>query len=107
MVVAGDTIDDRLGLFSTSTDTVMISQINMKEIDAQNYVKLDLLKLDTIEIINETCKLANIKRLTPDNIDTKDDKVWNSMRDDTTQIFQWEGDTGDRYIKKFIVEFNG
>lgn len=104
LVVAGDSIDDRMGLFTTSTDTVMISQINMKEIDAQNYVKLDLLKLDTIELINETCKLAEIDRLTPDNMDINDDNVWKSMRDDTTQIFQWEGDTGDRYIKSLLSD---
>lgn len=106
MVVSPHSIDDSMGLFTTSTDTVMISQINMKEIDAQNYVKLDLLKLDTIELINETCKLANIDRLTPDNIDISDIDVWNSMRDDTTQIFQWEGSTGNDYIKKLLSDNN-
>ena len=99
-------IDDRVGLFTTSTDDVPISQINMKEIDLQNYVKLDLLKLDTIELINETCKLANIERLTPDNIDITEEKVWNSIRDDTTSIFQWEGATGDRYIKHLLSDSN-
>ena len=99
-------IDDRVGLFTTSTDDVPISQINMKEIDLQNYVKLDLLKLDTIELINETCKLANIERLTPDNIDITDEKVWDSIRDDTTSIFQWEGATGDRYIKHLLSDSN-
>lgn len=104
LVVAPHSIDDRLGLFTTSTDTVSISQINMKEVDSLNYVKLDLLKLDTIELINETCKLANIERLTPDNIDANDVDVWNSMRDDTTCIFQWEGKTGNEYIKKLLSD---
>ena len=99
-------IDDRVGLFTTSTDDVPISQINMKEIDLQNYVKLDLLKLDTIELINETCKLANIERLTPDNIDVQDEEVWHSLRDDTTEIFQWNGSTGDRYIKHLLSDNN-
>ena len=106
MVVAGGSIDDRMGLFTTSTDDVPISQINMKEVDLQNYVKLDLLKLDTIELINETCKLAGIERLTPDNIDINDKAVWDSIRDDTTAIFQWEGATGDRYIKQLLSESN-
>lgn len=91
MIISPFEIDDRIGLFTTSTDDVPISQINMKEIDLQNYVKLDLLKLDTIELINETCKLAGIERLTPDNVDVNDINVWNSIRDDTTGIFQWEG----------------
>ena len=106
LVVSPHSIDDRMGLFTTSTDDVPISQINMKEVDLQNYVKLDLLKLDTIELINETCKLAGIERLTPDNVDINDKAVWNSIRDDTTAIFQWEGTTGDRYIKQLLSESN-
>lgn len=106
LVVSPYPIDDRMGLFTTSTDDVPISQINMKEVDLQNYVKLDLLKLDTIELINETCKLAGIERLTPDNVDINDKAVWDSIRDDTTAIFQWEGTTGDRYIKQLLSESN-
>lgn len=106
LVVSPVSIDDKMGLFTTSTDDVPISQINMKEIDLQNYVKLDLLKLDTIELINETCKLANIERLTPDNIDVQDEEVWHSLRDDTTEIFQWNGSTGDRYIKHLLSDNN-
>ena len=106
LVVSPYSIDDRMGLFTTSTDDVHISQINMKEVDLQNYVKLDLLKLDTIELINETCKLAGIERLTPDNVDINDKAVWDSIRDDTTAIFQWEGATGDRYIKQLLSESN-
>lgn len=106
VVVAEGAIDDRMGLFTTSTDDFPISQINMKEVDLQNYVKLDLLKLDTIELINETCKLSGIERLTPDNVDINDKAVWDSIRDDTTAIFQWEGATGDRYIKQLLSESN-
>lgn len=106
LVCSPVSIDDRMGLFTTSTDDVPVSQINMKEVDLQNYVKLDLLKLDTIELINETCKLAGIERLTPDNIDINDGAVWNSIRDDTTCIFQWEGATGDRYIKQLLSDSN-
>ena len=106
LVVSPYSIDDHMGLFTTSTDDVPISQINMKEVDLQNYVKLDLLKLDTIELINETCKLAGIERLTPDNVDINDKAVWDSIRDDTTAIFQWEGATGDRYIKQLLSESN-
>lgn len=104
MIVSPQSIDDNMGLLTTSTDTVPISQINMKEVDLQNYVKLDLLKLDTIEIINETCKLAEIERLTPDNIDANDDAVWRSIRDDTTAIFQWESQSAQRYIKQLLSD---
>lgn len=99
-------VTDHIGTFTTSTSEYPISQIYMKEIDGLNYVKLDLLRLDTIEIINETCKLAGIERVTPDNLDITDVNVWNSMRDDTTQIFQWEGETGNNYIKKLLSDEN-
>lgn len=104
MIVAPHSIDDRMGLFTTSTDTVPISQINMKEVDLQNYVKLDLLKLITIQIINETCKMIGINRLTPDNIDVNDVAVWESIRDDTTAIFQWESSSAQRYIKQLLSD---
>lgn len=104
MIVAPHSIDDRMGLFTTSTDTVPISQINMKEVDLQNYVKLDLLKLVTIQIINETCKMIGIDRLTPDNIDVNDVAVWQSIRDDTTAIFQWESGSAQRYIKQLLSD---
>ena len=106
LVVAGFPIEDKFGTFTTSSSKYPISQINMKEIDSLNYVKLDLLSLDTIELINETCKLAGIKRLTPDNVDITDEKVWCAIRDDTTQIFQWEGNAGNTYIKKLLSDDN-
>ena len=106
LIVSPIPLEDTVGLCTTSTSEYPISQIYMKEIDSLNYVKLDLLKLDTIEIINDTCELAGIERLTPDNVDITDIKVWNAIRDDTTQIFQWEGATGQAYIKKLLSDEN-
>ena len=105
-VVCEFTLDDTMGLCSSSTDPYPISQIYMKEIDSLNFVKLDLLKLDTIELIYNTCKMANIPMVTPDNLDITDEKVWESIKDDTTQIFQWEGATGDQYIKRLFKKEN-
>ena len=106
MIVSPHPLDDTIGLCTTSTDPYVVSQIYMKEIDSLNYVKLDLLALDTIELISETCKLAGIPMLTPDTLDVNDDDVWNSMREDTTQIFQWEGTTGADYIRKLLSNKN-
>ena len=104
MIVSPHSIDDAVGLFTTSTDPFPVSQLYMKEVDSLNYVKLDLLKLDTIELISETCKMANIPMLLPDDMDIYDDKVWNSMRDDTTSCFQWESSTGQDYIRKLLSD---
>lgn len=104
MIVSPQNLDDNIGLCTTSTSPYPVSQIYMKEIDSLNYVKLDLLKLDTIEIINNTCKLAGIERLTPDNVDINDDNVWNAMREDTAGIFQWNSGTGSDYIRKLLSD---
>lgn len=106
LCVSPESLTEHMATFTTSTSKYPISQIYMKEIDGLNYVKLDLLRLDTIELINDTCKLARIPRLTPDNVDINDVAVWNSMRDDSTGIFQWESDTGADYIKKLLSDEN-
>ena len=78
-----------MGLLSLATCENPVTMLNMKEIDSLNYVKLDVLGLDNIQAINETCKLAGIERLTPQNVDDNDEKVWLSIREDTMGIFQW------------------
>lgn len=106
---SGVLISDRnlyedIGLCSLSTSKYPVSMLNMKELDALMYVKLDILGLDNIGIINETCKLLGIDRLIPDNTDLEDEKVWRAIRDDTTLIFQWESDSAQAYLKKFMSD---
>lgn len=95
-------LDENVGLMTLSTCDYPVSMLNMKEIDSQNFVKLDLLGLDNVTLINKTCELANIERLTPDNV-VDDEKVWMSIRENTLGIFQWEG-TGERYIKDLFSD---
>ena len=97
-------IDETVGLCSISTSPYPVSMINMKELDDLMYVKLDILGLDNIGVINETCKMLGIERLTPDNTDLEDMDVWKSIRDDTTLIFQWESNSAQQYLKKFMSE---
>ena len=78
--------------------------LNMKELDDLMYVKLDILGLDGCGVINETCRLAGIERLTPDNVNLEDEEVWKSIRDDTTLIFQWESESAQAYLKKFMSD---
>lgn len=110
-VVSDLNIVENFGLCTTSTSNYPVSQIYMKEIDSLNYVKLDLLCLDTIQLINDTCKLIGIERYTPDNINPCDDAVWDSIVEDTTMIFQWESDSAQDYLRKLmsketIAKFN-
>ena len=96
-------LQDVMGTLTLTTCDYPVTMLNMKEIDSQNYVKLDLLALDNVTLINETCKLAGIERFTPDNIDDEDVKVWKSIRENTLGIFQWEG-TGEKYIKDLFSD---
>lgn len=97
-------IDETVGLCSTSASDYPVSMINMKELDELMYVKLDILGLDNIGVINDTCKTLGIERLTPDNTDLDDMDVWKSIRDDTTLIFQWESNSAQVYLKKFMSD---
>lgn len=97
-------IEQTVGLCSISTSDYPVSMINMKELDDLMYVKLDILGLDNIGVINETCKMLGIERLTPDNTDMDDMNVWKSIRDNTTLIFQWESGSAQQYMRKFMSD---
>ena len=96
-------LDENMGLLTLATCKNPVTMLNMKEIDSLNYVKLDVLGLDNIQIINETCKLAGIERLTPQNVDDNDEAVWQSIKEDTLGIFQWDG-SGSYYIKDLFSD---
>lgn len=104
LVVSPYPVDEWFGLCSTASNENMISQINMKEIDGLNFVKLDVLGLDCVGLINETCDLAGIQRITPDNISFDDDKVWEEIRDDNTLIFQFESDYAGDYLSRVLSD---
>lgn len=80
---------------------VVLTQINMKEIDAQNFVKLDVLGLDTVELISEAVDLAGLKweSILPENLDSEDSAVWESVLDNNIGIFQWESDFAHQIYK--------
>lgn len=103
-VVSPFPVDEWFGTFTTSTDEYPISQLNMKEVDSLNFVKLDILGLDNIGLIYKTCDLAGIPFLTPDNTPPDDMDVWNSIKEDTTMIFQWESASATAYLKQLFSD---
>ena len=103
-IVSPISLEDHIGLFYTKESKYPVSQINMKELDGLNFVKLDVLGLDNMQVINETCQLAGIERLTPDNIDFDDWEVWKSIRDNTLGVFQWESEVAQKYISNLFSD---
>lgn len=104
LVVSPHAVDDAFGTFYTSTNANPVSQINMKEIDGLNYVKLDVLGLDCVGLINKTCDAVGIKRLTPDNMNMEDENVWNDLKQDCTLIFQFESDSAGAYLRNILSD---
>ena len=103
-VVSPIDLDSHIGTVYTRESKYKVTSVNMGELDGENYVKLDILGLDNIELINETCKLAGIERLTPDNVDINDINVWKSLRESTLGVFQFESDTAHAYIKQLFSD---
>ena len=97
-------IAETVGLCSVSSSDYPVSMLNMKELDSLMYVKLDVLGLDNIGVVNDTCKMLGIDRLTPDNTDLEDENVWKSIRDDTTLIFQWESNSAQVFLRQFMSD---
>lgn len=97
-------IEETVGLCSVSTCENPVSMLNMKELDELMYVKLDILGLDNVGVINETCKLLNIDPITPDKINLEDKEVWNDIVSDTTLIFQWESNSAQAFIKRMFSD---
>ena len=104
VLVTDTDISSNIGTCTLATSEYPVSMLNMKELDDLMYVKLDILGLDGCGVINETCRLAGIERLTPDNVNLEDEEVWKSIRDDTTLIFQWESESAQAYLKKFMSD---
>ncbi len=103
-LITDKNISEEIGYCTLGTSEYPVSMLNMKELDDLMYVKLDILGLDSLGVINQTCSMLNIDRLTPDNVDLEDEKVWKSIRDDTTLIFQWESSSAQAYLKKFFSD---
>lgn len=97
-------LDENMGLITTSDSEYPLTMLNMKEIDAQNYVKLDILGLDTTSIISDTARLAGIPFPTPQTLDADDEKVWKSVIDSNISIFQWESDFAHQVYKDLFSD---
>ena len=104
LVVSPHNVNKAFGTFYSSANENPISQINMKEVDMLNYVKLDVLGLDCVGLINQTCEFAGIPRLTPDNMNFNDMEVWKDIAEDCTMIFQFESEFAGSYLQDILKE---
>lgn len=99
IVVSPVTLQDRYGCFWKDGDLVL--NIDMDEIHEVSLVKFDLLVLNNIGIINDTCKLAGIPYPKTSEINWDDQKVWQDMMRSPVGIFQMEGAFAFKLLKDF------
>ena len=102
IVVSPTDLSKDFGTVYIESDQRPVSQIDMHEIDSLNYVKLDLLGLNAVGLIDKTCKLIGIPFKTLDNTDMNDEKVIQSIAEDTTMIFQFESGFASDCLKKML-----
>ena len=97
-----DNIEELCGTCSSKDTPYLVTALDMKALDLVGMSKFDLLGLDNVGLINETCKLAGIDRITPDNIDLDDPAVWEDIRKDTSMIFQWESPFASQIARSLL-----
>lgn len=88
----------------------VVSQFDMKDVEALGLVKFDFLGLSNLTVIDKTVKMIHAKGLSDELIDidalSLDDKAVYKLlqRSDTTGIFQLESDGMRGYLKKLKAD---
>lgn len=84
-----------------NADGQVVLPINMEEIHEINLVKYDILGLQNVQIIRDTCKLAGIPYPKSNEINWNDKKVWADMIKSPVGIFQFESDYAFKCLQNF------
>lgn len=91
---------DNYGGFINSDGQVVLP-INMEEIHEINLVKYDILGLQNVQIIRDTCRLAEIPYPKSHEINWNDENVWKDMITSPVGLFQFESDYAFKCLKDF------
>lgn len=84
-----------------NADGQVVLPINMEEIHEINLVKYDILGLQNVQIIRDTCKLANIPYPKSNEINWNDERVWADMITSPVGLFQFESDYAFKCLQNF------
>lgn len=99
IIVSPITLPDNYGTFWN--DGKRILQINMEEAHEISLNKYDILGLKNIEIIKDTCELANISYPKSHEINWNDKNVWEHITDSPVGIFQFESPYAFKLLKDY------
>ena len=84
-----------------NADGQVVLPINMEEIHEINLVKYDILGLQNVQIIRDTCRLAGIPYPKSHEINWNDENVWTDIIKSPVGIFQFESDFAFKSLKEF------
>lgn len=84
-----------------NADGQVVLPINMEEIHEINLVKYDILGLQNVQIIRDTCRLAGIPYPKSNEINWNDEKVWADMITSPVGLFQFESDYAFKCLQNF------
>ena len=106
VVVATQNLDEEMATMTISNWDFKVTQLNMKAIDKLNWVKLDVLAIDSLELVNRTAKFAGIERPTPDSthINYEDPAVWEAAQADNTTLFQFTETRAGKILSDMLSE---
>lgn len=104
VVVSDLDLDSEIGTCYIANDDYPVSCLTMKQLDALNFVKEDALSLDNVTCINETCANVGIAKLSAKDIDLNDDNVWDSIKEDTSLIFEMNSPYGQRTMQRLFSD---
>jgi len=111
VLIAPSKISDFCPIYKGPDESdVVVSQFDMKDVEAMGLVKFDFLGLSNLTVIDKTVKMINSKELTSEPIDIDslplDDKLVYQLlqRCDTTGIFQLESAGMRGYLKKLQAD---
>ena len=107
ILISSTPIEETVGTMMLPKWDYPVTQLTMKDLDYLNFVKLDILGLDNIELVHEAGQMAELGVLTPDSeeiIDFQDEAVWKSMRESNIGIFQFESDRAGKILKDMFSD---
>lgn len=110
VLIAPSKISDFCPTYRASDEDGVVSQFDMKDVEAVGLVKFDFLGLSNLTVIDKTVKLIHAKGLSEklidiDTLPLDDDAVYELLqRCDTTGIFQLESDGMRGYLKKLQAD---
>ncbi|MGI5927770.1 MAG: hypothetical protein ACOX8A_11445, partial [Thermacetogeniaceae bacterium] len=99
IVASPVSLPDNYGTFWQEGKRIM--SINMEEIHEVSLVKYDILGLNTLQIMRDTCKYAGIPYPRAHELNWEDNSVWDDILCSRVGLFQFESGYAFDALKKF------